>query len=210
MTTPQLIAAAFFSSDSVCKLPDFYALSGICAVSPSRMVMYINVLWLGVLGRLGKECETPITRERIPSLACYVSIARCFPFAFSATSCGVKRCCECWLCCCERFWATFLSIGLSSSERWMQHVACLIFMILIIAIFSVHLMKSCFLLRVNCWCVGKLNETGCISLLMDRVMFTSSRLSPKSTECKSLLVYVTVIFTNWVLESETNTVEKAR
>ncbi len=73
----------------------------------------------------------------------------CFSFAFSATSCGVKRCCECWLCCCERFLATFLSIGLSSNERWMQHVACLIFMILIIAIFSVHLMKSCFLLHVK-------------------------------------------------------------
>lgn len=29
----------FFSSDSVCKLPDFYALSDICAVSPSRMVL---------------------------------------------------------------------------------------------------------------------------------------------------------------------------
>lgn len=34
----------------------------------------------GVIGQMGKECETPITRERIPSLTCYVSIVQCFPF----------------------------------------------------------------------------------------------------------------------------------
>lgn len=34
------------------------------------MVIRINALWVGVIAPMGKECETPITRERIPSLAC--------------------------------------------------------------------------------------------------------------------------------------------